>query len=615
VTSPRILLLVPPFASTQFPSLAVHQLEAQLRAGGLDCEICYSNALFAELIGYRLYNEISWASTAVQIGERVFAHYLELSRHPGIRRGQRAGIRNVLRNAPHGLKISPEIIWATSPEAELAYRSAIEVVLLERDYDLVGITCGCLQLCATEYHAQVVRGIARNATIVVGGSSCDGEMAEGLASFTRNVDYIFSGEADYAFSAFCRDMPPQRPTAPVIVPCEPIEDLSLLHPPDFSAYYLELKRHRFPDDLGMFAAYQSSRGCWWGERSQCTFCGLNGQTVRYRTKPVEKVLPEIASIMKRHPTPNLLMVDCIMPRRYLSELLPRIQAEVGQVSIFYETKADLKLADLQCMRSSGMFTFQPGIESLSTSLLKRMRKGSSGSGNIRLLVNSRRAGLTPSWNILFGIPGDKRADYEEMLRAAPYLVHLSPPAAVTTISIERFSPLYKHPQEHTIRCLEPLPSYREIFADCVDVGKIGYHHIGDFDSESLTDDALRKWLLDTFERWKDIWRDHGVTLEMVLAGESGTLVVDTRGTINASSLYYLPSEIADLCFLLEEGAVRRDQVDAEALSQLLAKGLMLEYEGRLINLVVSYSGRPAWEFAGPPSVSDIPLLIRKWGNR
>ena len=29
---------------------------------------------------------------------------------------------------------------------------------------------------------------------------------------------------------------------------------------------------------------ETSRGCWWGERSHCTFCGLNGMGMTYRSK-------------------------------------------------------------------------------------------------------------------------------------------------------------------------------------------------------------------------------------------------------------------------------------------------------------------------------------------
>ena len=35
---------------------------------------------------------------------------------------------------------------------------------------------------------------------------------------------------------------------------------------------------------------ESSRGCWWGEKFHCTFCGLNGAGMKYRSKSPERVL-------------------------------------------------------------------------------------------------------------------------------------------------------------------------------------------------------------------------------------------------------------------------------------------------------------------------------------
>lgn len=30
---------------------------------------------------------------------------------------------------------------------------------------------------------------------------------------------------------------------------------------------------------------EGARGCWWGEKHHCTFCGLNGSLMKFRSKP------------------------------------------------------------------------------------------------------------------------------------------------------------------------------------------------------------------------------------------------------------------------------------------------------------------------------------------
>ena len=39
--------------------------------------------------------------------------------------------------------------------------------------------------------------------------------------------------------------------------------------------------------------FETSRGCWWGERMHCTFCGLNGATMSYRSKSPRRAVDEL----------------------------------------------------------------------------------------------------------------------------------------------------------------------------------------------------------------------------------------------------------------------------------------------------------------------------------
>jgi hypothetical protein len=52
---PRVLLVVPPTASIDRPSLGVHVLQACARAAGYEVEVLYANMLFAARVGERQY--------------------------------------------------------------------------------------------------------------------------------------------------------------------------------------------------------------------------------------------------------------------------------------------------------------------------------------------------------------------------------------------------------------------------------------------------------------------------------------------------------------------------------------------------------------------------------
>ena len=71
---------------------------------------------------------------------------------------------------------------------------------------------------------------------------------------------------------------------------------------------------------------QSARGCWWGERRHCTFCGLNGSTMAYRSKSPDRLRRELAELSARRGTLRFYFVDNILDRRYIEEFLPALHA-------------------------------------------------------------------------------------------------------------------------------------------------------------------------------------------------------------------------------------------------------------------------------------------------
>lgn len=68
-----VLLVVPPFAGIDRPSLGAHLLQACARAAGFAVDVFYANIEFAERIGERAYEAIAGAPTRSLVGERVFA--------------------------------------------------------------------------------------------------------------------------------------------------------------------------------------------------------------------------------------------------------------------------------------------------------------------------------------------------------------------------------------------------------------------------------------------------------------------------------------------------------------------------------------------------------------
>jgi ribosomal peptide maturation radical SAM protein 1 len=220
---------------------------------------------------------------------------------------------------------------------------------------------------------------------------------------------------------------------------------------------------------------ESSRGCWWGQKHHCTFCGLNGASMAFRSKSSARVIEEMEELANRYQQLHFGMVDNIFPMQYFADLLPALKRRQVKLSLFYETKANLTKAQLRGMKEAGIVAIQPGIESLSTGILRLMRKGITGLQNIQLLKWCREFGIVPHWNLLYGFPGEDASDYEAMANIMDSLHHLQPPHGIDRIRLDRFSPNFYDAANLGIVNVRPMSNYSRVYdLPASEVAEIAY---------------------------------------------------------------------------------------------------------------------------------------------
>ena len=250
--------------------------------------------------------------------------------------------------------------------------------------------------------------------------------------------------------------------------------------------------------------FESARGCWWGAKHHCTFCGLNGTTMRFRAKSPQRVLAELDQQSRRYRTFRFDAVDNILDPGYLTTLLPAITDGTRDYEIFYEVKANLTRAQLKVLAAAGVTRLQPGIESLSSPVLALMDKGVRAAQNVNFLRWARYYGITVGWNILWGFPGETPADYATQTAAIPHLVHLQPPASANRVWLERFSPLFTNPAKFPMRRRVPEASYRHVYPSTVDIERVAYFF--DYELEGVPDDTTYTALGAAVAQWSQTWQ-------------------------------------------------------------------------------------------------------------
>lgn len=299
--------------------------------------------------------------------------------------------------------------------------------------------------------------------------------------------------------------------------------------PDYDAYFEALAPLRERDPIARHAPnslmFESSRGCWWGDKHLCKFCGYIPPTVgKYRMRSPEKIVEAIEALVARYGVRHIRASDAIMPVQFPKTVLPRLIERGIECTLAYEIKSNHKEEDFDICVRAGINELQPGIESLSSHVLTLMDKGVSGLDNVRFLRNARSRLITVIWNFLTGIPGETRADYAAMRELIPLIEHLHAPVRWGPIHVARYSPYQQDPKRYGIENLRPMPPYAELF------GAQGINVCSNYDADYSTEALDDTQGLARFESVIDLWQigETPPCLELHPLDDTWALIKDTR---------------------------------------------------------------------------------------
>jgi ribosomal peptide maturation radical SAM protein 1 len=477
-----ICLATMPWQAVDMPSLPLGLLKTVCRETGREAPTLYhGNVRWAEFLLARTDGQIT-PTDYIHVAEYGIFHGLGDFVFSGVLHDDEFG-RAEFAEYVRSRGIDPGRALDMRPHAE-EFVELAAAEILAGEPDLVGFSTTFMQNVPSLAVAARIKALAPSVLIVFGGGNCDGPMGAALHRNYSFVDYVVRGEGEDAFPALLRAIEQGRPPADVPGVCwwrdgvsvataeqrEPLPP-ARIPTPDYDDWFALVESSTIEGHIEPKLVLESARGCWWGEVHHCTFCGLNGSLMRFRSKPPDRVLREITEMVTRHRTLDVAMVDNIIDNHYFTDVLPDIAALDWDLRIHYEVKANLSPAQVEALRDARVAHVQPGIESLSTPVLKIMDKGVDAIRNIRTLRDCESAHLDTTWNLLFGFPGEKDEDYLPLMRQMPALVHLQPPSDLTPIQLERFSPNFDRPE---------LGFPRRWPADM-------YHHVYDLPEAELAD--------------------------------------------------------------------------------------------------------------------------------
>lgn len=604
-----VLFAVMPFADVNRPAIGVSLLKAGVERRGLTARVEYFNLDLAELVGFDAYDRFANGfSTETLAGEWFFADAVFGNSIPH----EREFAFKVLSKTARPEEINGPLAAARARRFEFVEACAGRIRELKPR--VVGFTTTFHQTCACLAVARRLKGGPDPPVVVFGGANCQGEMGWQLLQSFPWVDYVCAGEGDVAFPDFLEqilrgdadaDVPGiLRRGEPLSTP-EPVRDMDSLPVPDYGDYVARVRASTVKDRLSSVLLIETARGCWWGAKQHCTFCGLNGDTMAFRSKSPERALEEFKHLAETYGYKRIDSVDNILDMRYLQTVFPGLEESGLDLELFYEVKANLRYEQLAEMRAGGMRMIQPGIESFSDEVLRLMRKGCTGLQNVQLLRWCEELGVTVAWNILAGFPDETPAEYERMAELLPLLTHLTPPTGCSPVRLDRFSPFYTRPEEFGMRRVRPKPAYYYVFPlGRTELARLAYFFDFDYgdgrDPESYLG-PLRREVSRWYEQQLGAQPEERARLDAFEEGDE-VLIKDTRAVAvrpehrldGLAARLYLLCDSAQTPAALQRrlgGEHGADEIRAR-LDELVASKLTVEVRGQYLSLAV-WRNRPA----------------------
>ncbi len=345
-------------------------------------------------------------------------------------------------------------------------------------FELIGFSICFNQLISSLTAAARIKQQYPKLPIVIGGSGCVGTIGESLLHTFPQIDYVISGEGEEALQQLCHFLnEPGNPTIPPLPPqimtrktegqitssCGGIGDLNSLPVPDYTPYFQEM-RSNFPNQPFVpVLPLEFSRGCWW---NKCTFCNLNLQWRGYRWKTAETMLREVRQQAARFQCLDFCFTDNALPPKEADLFFRTLAKEHIEYDFFAEVRVITDPDRPHLYHQGGLSTIQVGIESLSSSLLKKMHKGTTAIENIAAMRQSAEAGIMLDGNLITEFPGSTEEEVLETLGNLDFVLPYSP-LADASFFLGHGSPVADNPGTYGILAVTQHPKNRKLFPAAV----------------------------------------------------------------------------------------------------------------------------------------------------
>lgn len=469
-------------------------------------------------------------------------------------------------------------------------------------YAMIGFSIVFQQMLASLALAKRIKAQYPAVTIVFGGAVFEDEIAAEILKNCPAVDVIHRGDADLTIADLVNCIAQQQPLdkVPGLMwrdksglksneRAPNLADMSTTPIPDYDDYFSTLYSTGYLTKKSIpMIPFEAARGCWYGEKNHCLFCGLNRAGIQFREKPAEQVIHMLEVLSRRYGARYFYAIDNILAPSYASELFGVLAARKSDLKIHYEIRPTVNHVQLKAMHEGGLYSVQPGIESFSTHVLHLMKKHTIGMRNLELVKWATYYGINNLYNVLYGFTGETAEDYAVQAGLFPLIVHFQPPYAMAHARADRGSPMYEDAMEKGL--LTPSAAYPFLYPGEFDLHQIAYYF--EDNREGLPEEVYAQ-CRERVKLWQQTWCTKNRPSMTYIKTCHSLSISDTR--FGALKQVRLDDRMADLYELCNDAKRRKDLVEHykgeeawldKALFELVESKLVAFLDNRYLSLAL-----------------------------
>lgn len=458
----RTLLVSVPFISCYRPPAAIGILKGVLTAKDYPTLSTYLAPRLANALGRELYENIAFWRW---VGDGIYSLCLFPSKK------RREIVEDIYWQTVKRENVKDAPSFDFVMDAVAKFNDEIASLIKNEKFDVIGFSILGNQTLASLYFAKIAKKYHPKSKVVFGGAMCAEKLGLSLLQAFPWIDYVVDGEGEETLveiltsleqghskpidgcsyrigNKICRG--PERPA---------VMNLDALPAPDYSEYFSEVKKLKGSVKANSIP-FEMVRGCWW---NRCSFCALRGHTRKYRAFSPQHIVHMIKTLSKRHRLYDFVTVDYVQYAP-LEKIIKPLLSLGNKMTYFFELRASISEEEARALQDIGVVNAQFGIESLSSSLLKKMNKGTTALQNIQALKFSKDK-FKAIFNLIIGYPGETVEEFNETLRMIKACWHLVHSHSESTFQLQYLSPMAMAPRTFGLRNVKPHGHYSWLYPE------------------------------------------------------------------------------------------------------------------------------------------------------